>query len=90
MKCGCAGNLNQMAHWHSTFGRQAFADDREWWWDEDLDAIQLSFQNTDWQASLAIAQELAPTSTLDNGIDLDEDNVIRLLGHAAWLGSSPS
>ena len=67
-----------------TAGRQSFSDDREWWWDEDLDAIRLHFKADNWAAELAVARELAPTSTLDDQIDPAEEKVLRVLGHTTW------
>ncbi len=66
-------------------GRQNFREDREWWWDRDLDALRLHYDLSRFHTELAIAQELMPISTEDNGIDPEQKKVFRLLGHTAWL-----
>lgn len=69
-------------------GRQEFYDARTWWWDADLDALQLSYYGTDWGLSLALAKEAAPTSTLDDNIDPEAEDVTRALGSLSWNWTS--
>lgn len=66
-------------------GRQNFREDREWWWDRDLDAFRVHYDLPRFHAEVALAQELMPISTEDNGIDPKLNKVFRLLGHSAWL-----
>jgi alginate production protein len=65
-------------------GRQNFRDLREWWWDSDLDAVRLHYDLPRFHAELALAQEMLPVTTLENGIDPIENKVFRVLGHTAW------
>jgi hypothetical protein len=65
-------------------GRQNFREDREWWWDDNLDAVRLHYDLFKFHAELGLAQELMPTSTEENGVDPTKKNVFRLLGNAAW------
>ena len=65
-------------------GRQEFADERLWWWDEDLDAIRLQWDYDDWWLELALAQELARHSTLDTRIDPEEKGLFRTLALLGW------
>lgn len=67
-----------------TVGRQEIAEERQWWWDEDLDAARLDYLADSWGLSMAIAQELAPLSTLENEIHPAEKDVIRVLGQLSW------
>jgi alginate production protein len=69
-------------------GRQNFRDLREWWWDRDLDAVRMHYDLSRFHAELALAQEMMPVSTLENGIDPTENKVFRVLGHTAWSWAS--
>ncbi|MDX1609381.1 MAG: alginate export family protein [Halofilum sp. (in: g-proteobacteria)] len=70
-----------------TLGRPAFSDPRSWWWDDDLDGLRMDLARGDWDATLGLAQELAPTSTSDDFIDPEAEDVRRLLAHAGWRHS---
>jgi hypothetical protein len=65
-------------------GRQSFEETREWWWDEDLDALRLHYDRRFLHVELGIAQEVAPVSTAEDRVDPEDDDVLRLLGHVAW------
>lgn len=65
-------------------GRQNFTEDREWWWNEDLDALRIHYDRRHLHAELGLAQETAVVSTEEDRIDPEAVNVVRLLGHAAW------
>ncbi len=69
-------------------GRQNFRDPREWWWDRDLDAIRMHYDLSRFHAELALAQEMMPVSTLENGIDPTENKIFRILGQTAWSWAS--
>lgn len=61
-------------------GRQNIAEAREWWWDDDLDALRLYYDNGPLHTEFAIAQELARKSSLDRGgIDPEKERVLRFL-----------
>jgi hypothetical protein len=65
-------------------GRLHFEDDRLWWWDEDLDALRLSYERGDVELALSVARELAP-ARLDLGSVVPEDNrALRLIAEASW------
>jgi hypothetical protein len=65
-------------------GRIDFEDDRLWWWDEDLDALRISYERDDVEIALAVARELAPTRS-DLGSVVPEDNrAFRLIAEASW------
>ncbi len=66
-------------------GRQRIFEDREWWWDQDLDAVRLRFDREKFHAELAVAQELGPVGLDDEGFtDPEDDDVLRILGAANW------
>lgn len=68
-------------------GRQNFVDEREWWWDEDLDALRLHYDRRHLKTELAVAQEVGRVSTRE-GIDPEDEDILRLLGRASWLWRS--
>lgn len=63
-------------------GRQNFKDLREWWWDSDLDSIRLHYDYDRWHAEIAVAQELGRISTREDFLDPEQQDVLRVLGHA--------
>ena len=64
-------------------GRQDIREDREWWWDDDLDALRVHYDRRGFHAELAFAEEVAGRSTRERRVDPEEKNVFRLLGHTA-------
>ena len=60
-------------------GRQAFQDEREWWWDEDLDAFRLYYDSKFFQFEIGLAQELAKTASDENQLDPEEEDIMRIL-----------
>ncbi len=66
-------------------GRQNIAEEREWWWDDDLDALRLYYDAGPWHFQLAGARELARESSAQHGIAPEKEDLYRLLGRAAWL-----
>lgn len=69
-------------------GRQNIAEEREWWWDADLDAIRVFYEAGPFLAEVALAQELTSVSYSEDRVDAAEDDVRRLLGHVSWRGLS--
>ena len=62
-------------------GRQAVWEDRNWWWDDDLDAIRLYYSQGRFKAELAVAREVGQVSTKK---DVEDRDVVRLLGRTEW------
>lgn len=60
-------------------GRQNFAEMREWWWDDDLDALRLESSIGSFRYAIAVGEELT-TETLgaDHG-DAEDEDIFRLL-----------
>ncbi len=69
-------------------GRQNFVEEREWWWDSDLDAVRVHYAKDFWSAEVAFARELAKVSTGDDRIDAEDEDIDRWLAHVAWRRSS--
>jgi hypothetical protein len=65
-------------------GRQNFRDKREWWWDADLDALRLHYDRAPFRFQFGLAEELARTSTDQDRIDPEQEDVLRLIGQARW------
>ncbi len=65
-------------------GSQNFDDKREWWWDEDLDALSIHYDKDKWHLHFAVAEELAPRSTDEVFIDPEDDDILRLLANLTW------
>lgn len=70
-------------------GRQNIRDRREWWWDEDLDAVRLLYDRKHFDAEVAFAQEVAPRATDEDFIDPEQDGVRRLFANASWRYRRP-
>jgi len=64
-------------------GRQNFAEDREWWWDTDLDAIRLYVTYPTLSLEVAIAEELGRESLTDDLADIEDQDITRFIakGH---------
>lgn len=71
---------------HLRVGRTEFVSASEWWlwWDEELDAIRLESSYSDFEATLALAEEQARASTGEDFIDPEFDGVRRLLLEFVW------
>lgn len=70
-------------------GRQRFFEEREWWWDKDLDAVRLRFDRQKLHTEIALAKELAPRQLFGKrAIDPEERGVRRVLAQAAYSVNS--
>jgi len=65
-------------------GRLDFEDERRWWWDQELDAVRLSYEGEHLEVGVALARELTPERTDESGIDPEHEDVLRVLGEASW------
>lgn len=65
-------------------GRLDFEDDRRWWWDDELDAVRVTFEAERFDVALAFARELGPRRSDRDFIDPDHDRVHRLIAEASW------
>ena len=69
-------------------GRQNFAEEREWWWDTDLDAIRAIYNGRIVTAEFAVARELAKEVLNDAHADAEDTDINRVLGNVQWRYSS--
>jgi hypothetical protein len=69
-------------------GGQNYADDRQWWWNEDLDAARVRFESPTVNAEFSAAQQLLPRELGEDRIDPEEDEILRLLGQIEWAWST--
>jgi hypothetical protein len=69
-------------------GRQNFKETREWWWDDDLDAARLYFDDGPFHVELGLAKELARESSSEDEIDPQHKGVRRAIAQASWLWAS--
>jgi alginate production protein len=69
-------------------GRQNLREKREWWWDTDLDAARLYYDNGPFHVELGAGQELARVSTLQKRIAPEQNRVARLMATGSWQWAS--
>ncbi len=61
-----------------------FEDDRLWWWDNDLDALRLSWEGERAELAIAVARELAPRRLDQSYIEPEDEDVLRGIVEASW------
>jgi len=69
-------------------GRQNLRETREWWWDDDLDAVRIVFDQGPWHAYAGFARELTKVATRDEGIDPEQKDLDRVFASVSWLWSA--
>jgi alginate production protein len=69
-------------------GRQRLQDEREWWWDEHLDAARLHYFGSDLSAFVGLGMLNKPinTSTL-NELKPNDQDLLRYFGNLDWKWS---
>jgi len=65
-------------------GRLDFEDERRWWWDNELDAVRVGYENERLEVTDALARELAPKRSDQSRVEPDNDRVLRLIGEISW------
>lgn len=65
-------------------GRQRMADKRQWWWNENLDAVRLYFGEDDLFAEVAVSKELGVKRTDRDFIEPLHNRVFRVQGDVFW------
>jgi hypothetical protein len=70
------------SNWSIQAGLQRIADKREWWWDEDLDAVRLRYRSDRFRFEGAIAEDIG----LNLGGDKkpENDDIFRTFAHASY------
>jgi len=69
-------------------GRQNFAENREWWWDEDLDALRLDARFNDFLFEVAVAEELGREDLNAAHADAEDQDIFRILARGSLRLSS--
>lgn len=65
-------------------GRQRFREAREWWWDQDLDAVRVEYRGNALTVELAVAESIARVSLDGGDIEPEDDDVLWILGRTRW------
>ena len=65
-------------------GRQNFDEPRQWWWDDDLDAMALRYGRDSFSLDLALARQVAQVDFLRSRMEPEEEGVLRVLARANW------
>ena len=60
-------------------GRQNFREDREWWWDRDLDAIRFYIATRKFYLEMGLAREIAPLAFNQRKIEPDKEKITRVI-----------
>lgn len=65
-------------------GRLDFEDDRLWWWDTELDAVRLTYEKDDFEATVAVARELFSARSDEGFIEPEQEDVTRIIIENSW------
>jgi alginate production protein len=65
-------------------GRLDFEDDRRWWWDDELDAVRVTYERQDYEIAIAVARELGPNRTDQDYVDPEQERLLRVIAEASW------
>lgn len=69
-------------------GRQNVREFREWWWDADLDAARLYFDEGPVHAEVGVAKDSARLASRDAGILPEKKGLYRGLASLSWMWAS--
>lgn len=72
------------APWSLQAGRVALLERRSWWWDDDLDALRVIYDEGPWRLDTGLARQMLRLSSADRGIVPTERGVTRWFGQAGW------
>ena len=75
--------INTKKNMSLRIGRQYLGDDREWWFDDELDAIQFLYRKKPLRLSFTFGTLPGDTSLLESEHDVEED-IYWLIAHANW------
>ncbi len=65
-------------------GPQYFSDEREWWYDAVIDGISIQYWSDRWQAELDFTEALGRTSTAEDRLDPEDEDLFRLFSRVSW------
>jgi alginate production protein len=69
------------------FGNQNVSETREWWWDKDMDALRLYYNQGPLHFELTGGKQIGGESTR-RSIAAEEDEIYRVLGLGSWMWNS--
>ena len=69
-------------------GRQYLGDGREWWLDDELDALQFLYRAKPLKLSVTLGKLPDETSLLENDSDAEDKDIFWLIAHANWRWKS--
>ena len=65
-------------------GRISLSERRAWWWDEDLDAVRVRWDDRSWDLDAGWGREVARVYRNQSGIDPVQRGVSRFFGQGTW------
>lgn len=65
-------------------GRQRFREQREWWWDDNLDAVRVRYAHRNYAAELAIAKPVQDDRFFGGEPDPEKQDQRVVIGNAGW------
>lgn len=65
-------------------GRLHFEDDRRWWWDDELDAVRLTYEKETFELAFAVGRAVVPRRSDQSYVEPENDRVLRWIGEATW------
>ncbi len=73
------------SQWSLQAGRQTISDAREWWWDEDLDALRVRYLGNRFRFEAALAEEI--NLNLGGDKNIEDQDIFRTILHLSyeWL-----
>ncbi len=67
------------------FGRLDFEDERRWWWDDEVDAVRLTWEPAEAvEISLAAGQQLFSDRSDRYYVEPDREEILRVIAQASW------
>ncbi len=64
-------------------GRQRLRDQREWWWDDNMEAVRLHYFGSDLTGFVGAGRKLASLST-EGPLDAEDRGLFNVFGHLDW------
>jgi len=65
-------------------GRQYFGDQREWWWDKQLDAVRIQYKADSFSTQFGLGANPTTISTENDLLDPEDEDITWLLASADW------
>lgn len=69
-------------------GRQAIWEERNWWWDDTVDAVRLQYDRRRLEFQAAVGRDMGRLTTEHDGRERERRDNLQGLGHVAWRWAS--